>query len=171
MGANAAVSAVALGAGVNAFGKMRAGNEANTLYQRNAQLADWQAADALQRGKIDEKKQRRVTEQVIGSQRAGLAAQGVDVNRGSALDVQADAAYLGELDALTIRHNAAKEAWGYGVQAQDFRTKGRIAQREGQFGAFSTLLGSAGSILLAKYGGGTPTSGTSFMDSYDGYGD
>lgn len=154
MGATAAISVVALGAGASAYGSMRSGKETKGIYDRNAQIADLQAQDAIERGAVQEKMQRRQTEQVIGSQRTSLAAQGVDVNKGSAMDVQADAAYLGELDALTIKNNAAKEAWGYKVQAQDARFKGKIAKREGEFGAFKTILGSAGELLLAKYGGG-----------------
>lgn len=158
MGATGALAVVGLGAGVSAYGKIRAGNETKKLFDRNAGYAELQAEDALARGKVEEKKARRQTEQVIGSQRAGLAGQGVDVNTGSALETQADAAYLGELDALTIRNNAAKEAWGYRVQATDLRERGKIAKREGEFGAFNTILGSAGSLLLAKYGGGTKSS-------------
>lgn len=153
MGATAAVSVVALGAGMGAYGQMRSGKETQGIYDNNAQIADWQAQDALDRGVVNERTMRRQTKQVIGSQRASLASQGVDINKGSALDVQADAAYLGELDALTIRNNAAKEAWGYRVQANDYRNKGKIAKREGTFGAFNTILGSAGSLLLSNYGG------------------
>lgn len=155
MGGTAAVSMVALGTGVSAYGKLKAGDEAKKLADRNAGIADWQSSDAVARGQVDETKQRRQTEQVIGAQRAGFGMQGVDVNRGSAQDVQADAAYLGELDALTIRNNAAKEAWGYKVQAGNLRTQGENAQREGRFGAFNTILGSGSSLLLAKYGGGS----------------
>lgn len=153
MGATAAVSVVALGTGMSAYGQTRSGKETKGIYDNNAQIADWQAQDALDRGVVNERISRRQTKQVIGSQRASLASQGVDINKGSALDVQADAAYLGELDALTIRNNAAKEAWGYKVQANDYRNKGKIAKREGMFGAFNTILGSAGSLLLSNYGG------------------
>lgn len=174
MGATAALGVVALGTASSAYGKVRAGNETQSIYNQNAQIADLQAQDALERGDIDAKKMKRKTEQVIGSQRTSLAAQGVDVNKGSALDVQADAAYLGELDALTIKNNAAKEAWGYKVQASDYRSRGKAAKREGEFGAYTTILGSAGSVLLAKYGGSSTPAKTSKTtaggDAYAGYG-
>ena len=155
MGATAAVGVTAMGTATSAYGKIMAGNEAKKLGDRNARIADWQASDALERGRIDEGRQRRQIERVIGAQRAGFGMQGVDVNRGSALDVQADSAYLGELDAITIRNNAAKEAWGYQVQSSNLTAQGRNAQREGTFGAFNTILGSTSSLLLAKYGGGS----------------
>lgn len=176
MGATAAISVMALGTGVSAYGKVRAGNETQGIFNQNAQLAEWQAQDAEARGEANAKIARRKTEQVIGEQRVRLAAQGVDVNRGSALDVQADAAYLGELDALTIQNNAAKEAWGYRVQGADYRKRGKIAKREGEFGAYTTILSSTGSILLSQYGGGSTTPKRTSQTSqsaapYAGYGD
>lgn len=152
MGASAGVGMMGVGAGLKALGQVQAGNEQDKILHRNADIADAQAQDALTRGKINEKKMRRQTEQTIGSQRVNLAAQGVEINSGSALDTQADAAYLGELDAKTIQTNAKKEAWGYKTQADNLRYQGRVAKKEGDLGAFNTILGGAGSMLMAKYG-------------------
>lgn len=152
MGVTAAIGTMAAGTGLKAFGQVKAGNEQDKMFHRNADIADWQAQDALTRGQIDEKKMRRRTEQVIGGERVSMAAQGLDVNKGSALDAQADAAYLGELDVATIRTNAKKEAWGYKTQADDLRYRGKLAKKEGDMGAFNTILGGAGSMLMAKYG-------------------
>lgn len=157
MGVSAAVGMTVAGAGFSAYSKLKAGREQQKMFERNAQFADYQAADALERGAINEKRQRQTTNQVIGAQRTNLASQNVDVNRGSSLDVQGDAAYLGELDALTIRNNAAKEAYGFQVQAGDLRQRGTYAKQESQMEAVNTILGSGGSLLLAKYGGGPYT--------------
>lgn len=157
MGASAAIAATVVGAGFSAYSKLQAGRQAQQMLEKNAGFAEWQASDATSRGVINEKRQRQTTEGVIGEQRTSLATQGVDVNKGSAMDVQADAAYLGELDALTIRNNAAKEAYGYQVQAQDLRQRGKYAKQEGQFDAINTILGGGGNLLLAKYGGGPYT--------------
>lgn len=146
--------ATLLGAGTSAFASVQAGSAQREMFEYNARVAEFQAQDALERGAVLEKRRRRVTQQVIGAQRAGLAAQHVDINDpgSSAVDVQADAAYLGELDAMTIRNNAAREAWGFRVQAQDARNRERLAEREGTTRASQTLLTSASSLLLAKYG-------------------
>jgi hypothetical protein len=157
MGATAAIGTVVAGSAFSAYSKLKAGRDQQKMFERNAGFADWQATDALERGRTNEKRQRQTTEGVIGSQRTSLAAQNVDVNKGSSLDVQADAAYLGELDALTIRNNAAKEAYGYTVQAQDLRQRGKYAKQEGEMGAINTIVGAGSSILLAKYGGGPYT--------------
>lgn len=154
------------GAATSAVGQKKAGTAAKKagamtgdLMDYNAQIADLQAADALERGALSEEHYREMVRGVIGQQRAGFAAQGVDVASGSALDVQADAAQLGELDALQIRQNAMREAWGYKVQAYDLRARGEIARKTGQaqasaanWGAAGTLIGAGGNLMLMRYG-------------------
>lgn len=98
------------------------------VYRQNAAIADMQGADAITRGAEEERRFRQGTKQIVGASRAALAAQGVDVNSGSALDVQASEMALGELDALTIRNNAAREAWGYQVDALNSRQAAKMAQ-------------------------------------------
>lgn len=142
------------------------------LSDYNAAVADLQAEDAVARGAEEEQAFRKQVKGIIGSQRAGIAAGNVDVGYGSALDVQADAAYLGELDALKIRNNAAREAWGYKVQSEDARKRAEIARKEGVYleatgrergrearvtgnmNAVGTLLGTGVSLLNARYGFG-----------------
>jgi hypothetical protein len=136
------------------------------LADYNAQVATVQADDAVARGGEEESRFRAGTRGLIGTERAGQAAGNVDVGYGSALDVQADTAYLGELDALTIRTNAAREAWGYKVQAEDLHARARIARRTGvmvaetgraqanaaYLGGASNLLAGSANLYQAKYG-------------------
>jgi len=139
----------------------------------NANVAELQAADATKRGAEEEQRFRTQVKGLIGSQRAGFGGQGVKVDNGSAADVQADTRYLGEQDALTIRHNAAREAWGYQVQAEDLRqgaaikrkgaaatreggtyaaAAGRAAQTQARIGAVTSVLGTGSSLVLDRYG-------------------
>jgi hypothetical protein len=142
------------GTALSAIGQIRSGNQAKALGEFNARVAETQAADALTRGAEDEQKFRAGVKGLIGSQRAGFSGQNVDVGTGSPVDVQADAAFLGELDALTIRTNAAREAWGFRQQAENARLGGQQAQTASRWGAASTIVGGAGSLLQAKYGWG-----------------
>src|SRR5688572_19118326 len=64
------------------------------LAEYNAAVAELQAADAEKRGALDANKFRSRTRVLIGEQRAGIAAGNIDVGYGSAVDVQADAAFL-----------------------------------------------------------------------------
>lgn len=151
----------------------RAGEAQKAASESQAQLADYNAAvadlqgkDALERGAEEESRFRTQIRSAIGSQRAGFAAGNIDVGFGSAVDVQADAAFLGELDALTIRTNAAREAWGYKVQGEDLRRRAEIARKEGVYleaagkqqasaanlGAFTSILGGGASLLQMRYG-------------------
>jgi hypothetical protein len=173
----------AAGIGLQAYGQHKAGQAAEKageaaakasesaagISDYNAQVAELQAKDAIERGAQEEDRFRTQVRGAIGTQRAGLAANNVDVGFGSAVDVQADAAYLGELDALTIKNNAARESWGYEVQAYDEKQRARIARETGQYqieagktaattgniNAIGTIATGAGSLLMARYGFGT----------------
>jgi len=138
------------------------------LLDYNANVADLQAKDATARGVEEENKLRTRIRSTIGAQRTQFAAAGVDAGYGSAADTQADAAMLGELDALTVRTNAAREAWGYKVQAVDLRRKAEITRKEGQqmfeagkqaqsaarWGAVGDSVIGGANLLATKYGWG-----------------
>lgn len=168
-----------VGAGTSAYGQIKAGSAAKKqgqlegqaaesqaqLDDYNASVADLQALDAQQRGEEEANRYRQGVRTLIGEQRSTFAANNVDVNFGSTSDVQNDAAFLGELDALTIKTNAAREAWGYQTQAYDLRKKADITRRTGAnavaagadaararvIGAGTTLLGAGASLLEARY--------------------
>ena len=53
-------------------------------------------------------------------------------------------AFLGELDALTIRSNAEREALGHRMEAMNFQMGGQQAQRASRWNAVGTVLGTAG---------------------------
>lgn len=118
---------------------------------QNAAFADAAANDAIKRGEFESDQSRIDTRGMIGAQRAGFAANGVDVNSGSAADIQDDTAALGELDALTIKNNAAREAWGYRKQSQQYQQTARNAQRSARSSMFGSLL-TAGSQGARAYG-------------------
>lgn len=170
----------AVGMGISAYSQWKAGKAAKEqgeaakraaesqaqLLDFNAHVADLQAKDAVERGAEEESRFRTGVRGMIGAQRAGIAAGNIDVGYGSAVDVQADAAHLGELDALALRNNAAREAWGYKVEAVDIRKRaeitrkegvmmekaGRVAQSAHRLGAIGGLVTGAGSLAAEKYG-------------------
>ena len=167
---------------VSAIGKYKAGKAAKKageagqavaesqadLADYNADVAKLQSQDALERGAEEESRFRAGVRGLVGSQRAGFAAGNIDVGYGSAVDVQADAAFLGELDALTIRTNAAREAWGYQVEEEDLHRQAEIARKGGVMAAAEgaarqtqsryemagTLIGGGTSLLAGSYGMG-----------------
>ncbi len=146
MGVSAAIGLTVAGGGMQAMGQYESGKANQRLMNQNAEVAEWQAEDALDRGRQAEGRHRVEVRRTIGAQRARIAASGVDISAAdsSAMDLFADTARLGELDALTIRNNAAREAWGFKTQAVDLRARGDIAKMEGKYAAVGTLLSTGG---------------------------
>ncbi len=129
-GPAAAVAGIAvLGAGL-AFGKQDAANQANEYNARvaenNARVADIQASQAVERGRISSVQSRLQTKRLIGQQRSAFGASGALVDEGSSLDAVLDTASFGEVDALTIQYNADIEAFGHKAKASSFRSTAAI---------------------------------------------
>lgn len=143
----------AAGAGYAAYGQRQAGRYEAAVANQNAGLAEKAAVDAENRGKVDEQRERMRVQSLIGQQKASFGASGVLVDSGSPLDALADTAYIGEQDALTIRRNAALEAWGLRSQAGNFRTGGQLSKLQGNYGAGATLLQGAGAAGGTFYAG------------------
>lgn len=131
------------------------------LAQANKEMAEFKAKDAIDRGRDEENRFRKNIKRVIGSQRAALAAQGIELDEGSALAIQEDTAVIGEIDALTIRNNARREAWGYKSQALSMNFQSQIDYATSRSRARSTMLtglvstwGQVGGAVAGGGGGG-----------------
>lgn len=144
------------------------GRYAAEVYGRNADLAEEQAKDAVARGRESEMALRRKSRGLAGSQRANFAAQGLNTNVGSARDVVRSDQALGNLDAMTIRNNAAREAFGFNRQAQYDREDAQMALAGGKNRAnairkeaIGTLLTTgtslAGTYMSGRVGGSSPS--------------
>lgn len=108
------------GLGLSAMGAYQQSKAAQASADYQAQIArnnavaqEQQAKDALSRGDDEVARLRRIAGQVKGSQRASMAARGLDLNEGSALKLQEDTDFFGAVDQTTARNNAKREAWGY----------------------------------------------------------
>jgi hypothetical protein len=57
------------------------------------------------------------------------------------------------MDVQTIKQNAARSAWGYQVQAENFGQEAKMDTAKGYEGLFSPLIGGAGQFAdkRAKY--------------------
>ena len=121
--------------------------------ENNRNVALWKSADAKARGQKEEAALRVKVAALKGRQRSALAASGVEVGSGSALDILGDTAALGELDALTIRSNAERESYEQDVVASNLQANAGMkrmgAQNSriaGKIGAQTSLLTGAGSV-------------------------
>lgn len=117
----------------------------------NARNQENEATKIRNQGVEEENRQRRMTAELLGRQRAQLGASGVVMDSGSALQLQDDTVSLGEEDALRIRGNYADQAEsletgaGYTryegqLQASETRNAGDAAFTAGLIGAASTAL-------------------------------
>ena len=88
--------------------------------ENNATVAEWQAQDAEARGNRQAQEVRRKYAALMGTQRAALAARGLDISDGSANATLQDTTYFSGYDEATTRANAAREAWGYRVRGANF---------------------------------------------------
>jgi predicted subunit of tRNA(5-methylaminomethyl-2-thiouridylate) methyltransferase len=121
--------------------------------EMNAEIADKQAKDATERGKQEEQQKRLQTAQLEGRQKAAIAANGIDLSFGSPLDTIVDTAKMGEIDALNVRTNAYREAYGYKVQGTNHlasakldRMRADAAVKGGYLDAVGTILGGTGKV-------------------------
>lgn len=109
-------------------------------YAIQQQMAEIQAKDAEARGQRSVESLRRQTKKLIGSQRTALAAQGINIESGSALDVQLDTAQLSAMDELAIKSNAYREAFGYRSQALQAGNAAAFTGMAANFQERSTIL-------------------------------
>lgn len=116
--------------------------------KQNQDLAEQQASAERMAAYEDAQATRRKAATLIGSQRAAAGASGAVVDFGSNLDLQADTAAQGEMDAINAynrgmdsAYNAEIQAWNYGQQAEGYTMQGKAAKQAGYLNAASTALG------------------------------
>ncbi|ELY5839788.1 hypothetical protein SNN66_000931 [Cronobacter sakazakii] len=143
-------------AGIQAYSQYQNGRYSAAVANQNADIAEAQANDAINRGNAQADEVRRRNRIAQGSQAAAIAAGGGDLSTGGSLDIMGDTAQFGELDALTTVNNASREAYGYQTQAANSRAEASSARSQANMGVFSTMLTAPLSAYGAyKMGGGT----------------
>ena len=163
-----ASTAVSVTSSVQESNAAKAQAEYQARVQReNAKIAEENAAIERQQGIEEERMQRLKTARQVASQKTAMAANGIDISQGTALDVIEDTATMGELDALQTRYNYERQAIAYEAQANNFNNqanldiiKGQNAQKAGYLKAASSgLAGINQSLGVAgkwyDFGGGT----------------
>jgi len=126
--------------GMQAYSQYQQGQYGSAVAKQNANIADAQTLDAVNRGNSQAEEVRRRNAQAAGSQAASMAANGGDLTSGSNLDIFGDTAQFGMLDSLTAISNAKREAFGYQVQSTNSLAEATSQRRQGNMGAATTLL-------------------------------
>lgn len=128
----------------------------------NARMAESAAQNALQAGAREVQRSQLQTAQVKSSQRASMAANGVDLGVGSPDNVLTTTDFVGQIDANTLQANAIKQAMGYRTEAINDTSQGQMSRASAgaisPIGAgFTSLLGSAGKVASGWYQYGKAT--------------
>lgn len=133
-----AVVAVA-GAGATAYSVQQQAKSAkaqahyqSAVANNNKIIADRAADDSIKRGAVEEERKRQDIELLKGKQIAGFAGSGTDLSSSSVYDVIGETAALGELDALTIRSNYAREAYEKRVMGMNYGAQGLLYNYQAQ---------------------------------------
>lgn len=158
MAAGAVMSAVA---GMQAAKVQRETGRANqAIAENNAVLAEQQAKDSAILASREQQKSAWRTRAKIGRQKAAIAANGLDMDIGTPLDILGETAMFGGAERSAIAADAARKAWGFESEALNYRNQGAQAAWAGKAGSKATILKSIGSGLSqggsawANYGGG-----------------
>ncbi len=152
----ASTAVAAIGSGVTAAQSAAMSRYEGKVADRNAQLTTQQARDAQDRTRIEAARLYRKAGQTGGQQRAAMAANGLDLGFGSALQVQQDTAMITAEDAGQIYKSGAEEVRGFDINAGNYRAKAQGARQaasaaivKGVFDVGSSVLG--GATQYSKY--------------------
>lgn len=150
----AGLVAGALGSGISAIGAISSADaQAQTAsYQaqvarNNATIANQNAAYSIKAGEAQATAQGLKSRAELGAAVAGLAASGVDVNSGSAADVQTTQREFGQLDTEQTRQNAQLQAYGYRSQSSNFTAEATLEQQKADQAPTAGLLTAGGDLL------------------------
>lgn len=177
------VGATVAGGLTTAAGQKYAGDaKANMLtYQAgvskiNQQIQLQNADYARKVGEVDAQRSGMRTADIVSKTRAAQGASNLDVNSGSSTDIQTSEKAIGQQDQRVIRANAARQAYGFDVEALNAETSSKLqmmgadtSRTSGNIAATGTLISTAGSVASKWYGAssafGSGNSGNAFMPS------
>lgn len=114
--------------------------------QNNAQIAEQNSQYAGQEGEVNAATKELQTRQGVGNTLTAQAANGISVNSGSAADVRTSEATLGEQDAINIKANAARKAYGYDVEASSDKGQSNLDDYQATQDTNASYISAAGSI-------------------------
>lgn len=161
----AGFGAVGIGASLaggllSAFGAQKEGEATQQMYNYKAQVAKinadinrQNAAWALTKGEKEATQYGMKAAQQRGAIRTAQGASGLDVNSGSAKEVQRSQEAIKNMDMSTIRENAAKVAYDYETKAYMDENQstldimsGKNAKSAGNLKAIGSIIGSVSSV-------------------------
>lgn len=147
----------------------------------NSMVAQQNASLVREQGEVEAQKYGMGAAQRMGQIKATQASSGLDINSGSALQVQKSQQLVSDIDLDQIRSNAAKTAYNYDVQAVQDKNQGQLyfmagsnAAQAGQINATSSIISGAGSVaskwLQTSQAGTFSGAGSALNSAFGGLG-
>jgi len=137
---------MAAGTAVEVAGNLAQGQSTYESGMYQSQVAKQNRDIAAAEGEYQMEQTQLKTAARVGEITAAQGASGLDVNKGSAPQVRQAAQEVGALDALTIRNDAARKAYGFQLQSTALEKSAKDARNASYFNALGTLVGGAGNI-------------------------
>lgn len=163
----------AVSTGVSAYGQYQQGVAQQKMYNAQADAAAQQGQQVLKTAemqtkaiqdtaKVQGKRQAESSAQALASQKAAMAAMGMDPSSVTAADITMDTVNKTKLDENLIRYNAdvkswetetaaANDNWALQTQSDQYRIAAKNAKTARNINVFSTLLGGAAQTGMAGY--------------------
>ena len=168
------------GAEATAQANANASNYAAKVAENNAVAERQNAERAVEAGQVKATNASIKNASTVARVAGGMAANGVDINTGSSVDVQESQRRTGVLDAETVLNNAQLEAYGYRTQATNYenqatldraqagnaRVAGGIASDGIAAKADASLLSDASSLAYKWTTSGAKTGSSSAVPAY-----
>ena len=150
------------GAGISAYGALYQGaaTKEAASYQaavaaNNQIIANQNAQYAIQAGQQQAEAVSLKGAAQIAKVKAGLAANNIDVNTGSAKNVEVSQAETSQLDTETVLNNAELQAYGYRSQATNFTAQAGLEQTQAEEAPIGAGLAAGGGLLSSASSVGT----------------
>ena len=143
------------------YGSFRQAQNKQRAAEFNADMLDLQATDAISRGQLETQRVRQRGKSIIGQQRAGYASQGVDVSSGTAAQLADQTGQLSEQDAIRVKLDAMRQAWGLRSQATMMRWEADTNLRDARRSAITGAVFGLANAGASAAGGakGAPAAG------------
>jgi hypothetical protein len=117
-----------------------------TMAEMNARRSEQEAESILRAGQAQAMQQTMQAGQVRASQKAGLAAKGIEAGLGTMMDILKSTDVIKDIDLTTINDNSARAAAAARLRTSDIRIQG-------------TLLGAQSKMAMAAAGAVSPVAG------------
>lgn len=141
-----ALAASAGGQLAQGFGAANAANYQAAVAENNATIARGNAGYTAGAGATEIEDAGLKARSESAGVRSSLAANGVDVNTGSAAGVQVSQREIGQLDTETVANRAALDVYGYQTQATSYDAQAQLDRMQASGDILSGVLGAAGSV-------------------------